>query len=52
VKVLKVLIFVGNRHTLEILVISYCLEVSADQEEIDLVSMPLFELLEMVVDGV
>jgi hypothetical protein len=52
VKVLDMLIFVGNRHTLEILVISYCLEVSADQKKIDLVSMALLELLDMIVDGV
>jgi hypothetical protein len=45
------LIFVGNRHTLEILVISHCLEVATDQKEIDPVSMSLFKLLEMVVDG-
>jgi len=51
VKVLDNLVFVGNRHTLQVLVISYCLEVSTDQKEINLVSMPLLELLDMVVDG-
>lgn len=51
-KVLDMLVFVGDRHTLKILVVSHSLEISADQEELDPVGVLLLKLLETRVDGV
>jgi hypothetical protein len=52
VEVLNVFILVRNCHALQILVIPDCLKVSANQKQVDLVTISLLQLLNMIVNGV
>ena len=52
VKLHQLLIFVGNSHTLQILMISYSLEIATYQQEVDFVLFPFLQLPNVIVNGV
>lgn len=48
----QLLILVGHRHALQVANVSYCLEVTTDDEKINFVVVPLFKGGNLAVDGV